>query len=85
VIDNGINAGIDQFFNALANNQDPFAALQQSVKRLVAELAAAVIKTLILKAIANSIAPGSGALVDPALQATGQINNLAVRQLRILG
>jgi hypothetical protein len=63
VIDNGINAGIDQFFNALANNQDPFAALQQSVKRLVAELAAAVIKTLILKAIANTIAPGSGSAI----------------------
>jgi hypothetical protein len=85
VIDNGINAGIDQFFNALANNQDPFAALQQSVKRLVAELAAAVIKTLILKAIANSIAPGSGELVGNAEQLSGRANRLIVNQLRVLG
>jgi hypothetical protein len=85
VIDNGINAGIDQFFNALANNQDPFAALQQSVKRLVAELAAAVIKTLILKAIANSIAPGSGELVGQAANLGGRANRLIVNQLRVLG
>lgn len=58
----GLNAGIDQFFNALANNQDPFEALTQSVKRLIVELAAAVVKALVLKAIANAIAPGSGSV-----------------------
>ncbi len=61
-VTNGLKAGIDQFFYAIANNQDPFEALQQSVKRLVAELAAAVVKMLLLKVIANSLAPGSGAL-----------------------
>lgn len=84
-ISNGINAGIDQFFNALANNQDPFKALQQSVKRLVVELAAAVVKTLILKAIANSIAPGSGELVGQAANLGGRANRLIVNQLRVLG
>lgn len=66
-IENGIGAGIDQFFNALANNQDPFEALQQSVKRLVVELAAAVVKMLVLKALSAAITGGgslgAGALV----------------------
>jgi hypothetical protein len=64
-INNGINGGIDTFFNALANNQDPFKALAQSVQRLVVELGAAVVKMIILKALANAIAPGvGGAAVD---------------------
>lgn len=67
LINNGLNSGIDQFFNAIANNQDPFKALAQSAARLVTELAAAVVKSLILKAIANSIAPGSGQLADKAI------------------
>lgn len=66
LINNGINGGIDQFFNAIANNQDPFKALAQSAARLVTELAAAVVKSLLLKAIANSIVPGSGAAADKA-------------------
>lgn len=65
-INNGINAGIDTFFNALANNQDPFEALAQSAKRLVAELASAVVKALVLQAITNAIAPGSGAAAGGA-------------------
>ena len=59
-INQGINGGIDTLFNALANNQDPFAALALSAKRLVFELGAAVVKALILQTIANAIAPGSG-------------------------
>lgn len=82
-INNGINAGIDQFFNAIANNQDPFEALAQSAKRLVVELGAAVVKALALQAISNIIAPGIGA------GATGAIGGLfrgTVRgdQLRLL-
>ena len=57
-INNGINGGIDQFFNAIANNQDPFKALVQSVQRLVVELGAAVVKALVLKAITTAINPG---------------------------
>jgi hypothetical protein len=64
IINNGINAGIDQFFNAIANNQDPFEALQQSVKRLVAELAAAVVKALLLQAITAAFSGGSSLAVD---------------------
>lgn len=74
-INNGINQGIDTFFNALANNQDPFKALVQSVQRLVVELGAAVVKSLILKTIANSIAPGSGLAVGglQGLSSTGLV------------
>jgi hypothetical protein len=64
VLTNGLNAGIDQFFNAIANNQDPFEALQQSVKRLVAELAAAVVKALVLKAVTAAFTGGSSAGVS---------------------
>lgn len=60
-ITGGLNAGIDQFFNAIANNQDPFEALAQSVKRLVAELAAAVVKALILKAVTAAFTGGTSA------------------------
>lgn len=58
---NGINAGIDTFFNAIANNQDPFEALAQSAKRLVVELAAAVVKALALKAITAALSGGTSA------------------------
>jgi len=49
LINNGLNSGIDQFFNAIANNQDPFKALAQSAARLVTELGAAVVKAFLLK------------------------------------
>ena len=63
-LNNGINAGIDQFFNAIANNQDPFKALIQSAQRLVVELAAAVVKALILKAVTTAAgAPGADRLI----------------------
>lgn len=58
-INNGINAGIDTFFNAIANNQDPFEALAQSAKRLVVELGAAVVKALALKAISSLLSGGA--------------------------
>lgn len=59
LITNGLNGGIDTFFNALANNQDPFKALAQSVQRLVVELGAAVVKMLIIKAISTAISGGT--------------------------
>lgn len=60
-INNGLNAGIDQFFNAIANNQDPFEALIQSAKRLIVELGAAVAKALLLQVISAAISGGSSA------------------------
>jgi hypothetical protein len=69
-INNGINQGIDTFFNALANNQDPFKALVQSVQRLVVELGAAVVKALVLKAITTAINPGVGLAIG-GLQSAG--------------
>lgn len=84
VINNGINAGIDQFFNAIANNQDPFEALAQSVKRLVAELAAAVVKALILKAISNAIAPGAGGALSGIFSSASVIRGDQLRTLTFL-
>jgi hypothetical protein len=55
ILDNGINGAVDQFFNALANNQNPFDALIQSLKRLIVELGVAVLKAFALKAITASI------------------------------
>lgn len=71
IIDGGINSGIDQFFNALANNQNPFDALIQGVKRLVVELIAAVAKALILKAITSGITGGASNLSSIAKTAGG--------------
>lgn len=62
IIDNGINAGIDQFFNALANNQNPFEAMIQGVKRLIVELVSAVAKALILQAISSGLSGGGSDL-----------------------
>lgn len=58
VLINGVGAGIDSFINALANNEDPFKALSESVKRLVVDLAAAVVKALALRAITAAISGG---------------------------
>lgn len=62
IIDGGINSGIDQFFNALANNQNPFDALIQGVKRLIVELISAVAKALILKALTSGLTAGTSNL-----------------------
>jgi len=70
LIYNGLSSGIDQFFNAIANNKDPFAALAQSAKRLVAELGAAVVKALLLKAISTALGvPGA----DSAVKGLGSL------------
>lgn len=71
IIDNGINSGIDQFFNALANNQNPFDALIQGVKRLVVELISAVAKALILQAITSGLSGGTSNLSAIAKRAGG--------------
>jgi len=72
LINNGLNSGIDQFFNAIANNQDPFKALAQSAARLVTELAAAVVKALVLKAISTAISGGTDTGADKLIgQLTG--------------
>ena len=72
LINNGINGGIDTFFNAIANNQDPFKALAQSAARLVTELGAAVVKALLLKVITKAISGGIGGGADRALAGFGK-------------
>lgn len=73
IINNGINGGIDTFFNALANNQDPFKALAQSVQRLVVELGAAVVKMLIIKAISTAITGGGNLALGGAAKVGGSL------------
>lgn len=82
-ITGSLNAGIDQFFNAIANNQDPFEALTQSVKRLVVELAAAVVKALILKAVTSALSGGTSTGLGAV---SGLFGSSVVRgdQLRLL-
>lgn len=76
LINNGLNSGIDQFFNAIANNQDPFKALAQSAARLVTELAAAVVKALILKAVSSALGvPGA----DKAIGAGSGVFKMLLR------
>ena len=72
LINNGLNSGVDQFFNAIANNQDPFKALAQSAARLVTELGAAVVKALLLKVITKAISGGIGGGADRALAGFGK-------------
>lgn len=79
----GLNAGIDQFFNALANNQDPFEALTQSVKRLIVELAAAVVKALVLKAVTAAFTSGGSSLLS-GLAGTSVIRGQDLRLLTFL-
>ena len=61
-ITDAVTPAIDSVINAFAQGEDPFQALVQSVRQLIAELAKAVIKSLILKAITSAIAPGAGTL-----------------------
>jgi len=56
-----VTPAIDGVINAFAQGEDPFEALAQSVRNLIAELTKAVIKSLILKAITSAIAGPAGA------------------------
>lgn len=62
IIGNTLGPTIDNVFNALANGDNVFKALGDSLKGLVIELVKAVAKALILQAILTAIAPGAGAV-----------------------
>jgi hypothetical protein len=67
ILEQGLNSAVDNLFNAVANGENVFEALKQSVKDLVIELGKAVVKSLILKAITTAIAgPGAGAAAGGA-------------------
>ena len=57
---NAFTPAIDQAFNALANGEDPFKALQQSVKRLIVDLLKAAAIALALSAISGGAASATG-------------------------
>lgn len=59
-LDRAVSVSIDSLFNALENGDNVFNAITQSLKRLVIELAATVIKAFALKAILSAINPTAG-------------------------
>jgi len=59
-IEGGLTNAFGSVFEAIADGQDAFKALSDSIKRLVLDLIKAVIQMTIVKAIANAIAPGVG-------------------------
>jgi hypothetical protein len=67
ILEQGLGGAVDNLFNAVANGENVFEALKQSVKDLVIELGKAVVKSLILKAITSAIAPGAGAAAGGAV------------------
>jgi len=83
-IESGIGASVDQLFNALANNQDPFKALAQSAARLVTELAAAVVKALILKAFTAAFTQGGSLAANGLTPAAGIFGKVRGQDLQLL-
>lgn len=59
-IEGGLTNAFGSVFEAIADGQDAFKALSDSIKRLVLDLIRAVIQMTIVKAIANALAPGVG-------------------------
>ena len=59
-IEGGLTNAFGSVFEAIADGQDAFKALSDSIKRLVLDLIKAVIQMTIVKAIANALAPGVG-------------------------
>lgn len=55
-----LTPALDGVFEALVKGEDPFEALQNSVKQLVVELGKAVIKSLILRAVTTAIGGPAG-------------------------
>ena len=90
LIDKGLNAGIDTFYNAIANNQDPLKSLVQSLSRVVTELGLAVVKAFLFKAIMSAISAGTsdigGDLIGSFAGKSGAVrgSNLALAQLNSL-
>jgi Mn-dependent DtxR family transcriptional regulator len=66
ILTNEVGGAIDNMFNAFERGDDIFQSLGDSLNQLVINIAKAVVKMLVLKAIANAIAPGSGAAVGAA-------------------
>lgn len=67
-ITNILSPALEGVFESIVKGEDPFEALQNSVKQLVIQLGRAVIQSLILKAVTSAIgAPGVGAVAGQAL------------------
>lgn len=64
-IQNVVSSSIDTLFNALERGDNIFEALADSLKQLVIQLAATIVKALILRAIVQAI-PGLGQFVTVA-------------------
>lgn len=62
-ISGGLTNAFSGVFEAVLSGQDAFKALGDSIKKLALDLIRVIIQMTIVKAIANLIAPGSGAAV----------------------
>lgn len=62
-IEGGLTNAFTSVFEAVANGEDAFKALGDSVKRLALDLLRVVIQMTVVKALANAIAPGIGGAV----------------------
>jgi hypothetical protein len=59
-IEGGLTNAFTSVFEAIANGEDAFKALGDSVKRLALDLIRVVIQMTVVKALANALAPGLG-------------------------
>jgi hypothetical protein len=66
IIGNTLGPAVDSVFNALANGENIFKALGESVKGLVIELVKAVAKALILQAVLSLVTGGGSAAAGAA-------------------
>lgn len=62
IFESGAVNAFTSLFESIVEGENAFDALRQSVKRLVIELGNAIIKTLVLQAIQNIAAPGTGGI-----------------------
>jgi hypothetical protein len=76
-ISGGLGNAFGNLFESIANGEDAFKTLSDSVKQLVFDLIRAVIQMTLVKAIANAIAPGIGS------QAAGLTNDFFIRGDRL--
>jgi hypothetical protein len=62
-----LSPALEGVFESLVKGEDPFEALENSVKQLIIELGKAVIKSLILKAVTSAIGGPAGAAAGQAI------------------
>lgn len=60
IINSQLTGAVDNLFTGLIKGEDVFNNLGESIKNLIVQISAAVVKMLVLKAITSALAPGVG-------------------------